>query len=94
MTKTEAIDILNNMLFLPIGRSGKSIGIEAINTLMENWNERTRGNWISKGCGEYRCSVCRRIVDFGDEDEAYLFDFSIKDYKFCPFCGSDMRGEK
>lgn len=89
MTRAEAIAILNNSLV-----SAPRNCIDAINTLMENWDERTKGNWISKGCGEYRCSACRRIVDFGDEDEAYLFDFSIKDYKFCPFCGSDMRGGK
>lgn len=48
--------------------------------------ERKKGEWISKGYGEYRCSSCRNIVDL---DEEILM--SIKMFDYCPVCGADMR---
>ena len=51
--------------------------------------ERKKGEWISKGYGEYRCSSCRNIVDL---DEEILM--SIKMFDYCPVCGADMRGEQ
>lgn len=50
---------------------------------------RKKGEWISKGYGEYRCSSCRNIVDL---DEEILM--SIKMFDYCPVCGADMRGEQ
>lgn len=48
-----------------------------------------KGHWIDKGCGEYRCSSCRELVEL--EDELIM---NIKRFNYCPNCGADMRGEQ
>ena len=41
-----------------------------------------RGKWVDMELGElYKCSVCRRIINFEKVDF----------YNFCPQCGADLR---
>ena len=48
-------------------------------------NERPKGKWIEiKKDSCYRCSNC---------NEKPYFAFSIYNYKYCPYCGADMREE-
>lgn len=51
------------------------------------------GQWIKYGvprCGEqhYKCTSCGYYINFGQWGELYT-----KEFKFCPNCGADMRGE-
>ena len=93
MTREEAVNILiNSFIMLPRCNS-KSILCQAIDELIYSYADKQKGEWINKGYGEYKCSVCHGIVDFGDEEEANVLDMSIDGFRFCPRCGSDMRGE-
>lgn len=53
--------------------------------------ENVRGEWIKHDIYQgivpwgHDCSVCGHWFVVGEE--------KIKDYKFCPNCGADMRGE-
>lgn len=63
------------------------VTIEAMNMLMRLIADgRKRGEWIAlddTSNGYWKCSVC------GTPTEA----FGAKElYKFCPFCGADMKG--
>lgn len=45
-----------------------------------------KGKWLN--CGRYssRCSECKKMVYW---DKEYF-----EDYKFCPHCGAEMKGEE
>jgi len=47
--------------------------------------ERKHGRWINKG-GLMRCTYCGSSPD----DSIYI---STNQYRYCPKCGADMRGE-
>lgn len=49
--------------------------------------EREKGEWFWDGEG-YSCSNCDRPI-YGN-----LLEITIGDFKYCPFCGADMRGDK
>lgn len=57
--------------------------------------ERKRGKWIygedEYGIDGYHCDKCGFFVPW---DYAHKFINYIEDYKFCPNCGADMRGEQ
>lgn len=57
--------------------------------------ERKTGTWIycEDMCGVdgYRCNKCGFHVPWDYTHK--LIDF-IKDYRYCPNCGADMRGEE
>lgn len=46
--------------------------------------ERPQGEWIDSGL-EYKCSKCGVRYDIDITE--------ITDFKFCPNCGADMRGD-
>lgn len=57
--------------------------------------ERKKGKWIYcehdvAMCDGYRCDKCGFFVPW---DYQHKFIDFIKDYKLCPSCGADMRGE-
>ncbi len=87
MSREEAIDIIRNSM-IQIGRcNGKSIFIDAINTLLDT--ERKTGEWIYVGIWTdmytadeipiFKCSVC--------EDEV----MGTNGFDFCPHCGTKMK---
>ena len=46
--------------------------------------ERKTGQWLPSRDRDYNeCSVCRRITEP-----------QVVAYKFCPYCGAEMRGEE
>lgn len=56
--------------------------------------ERKKGEWIygedEYGIDGYHCDKCGFFVPW---DYAHKFINYIEDYKLCPNCGADMRGE-
>ncbi len=46
-----------------------------------------RGNWVKLYAGNYKCSECG---DWWSNDDNEM----VEDFKFCPNCGADMRGEQ
>jgi len=58
-------------------------------------SEQKRGRWIygedEYGIDGYHCDKCGFFVPW---DYAHKFINYIEDYKFCPNCGADMRGEQ
>lgn len=56
--------------------------------------ERKKGEWIygedEYGIDGYHCDKCGFFVPW---DYAHKFINYIEDYKFCPNCGADMRGD-
>jgi ribosomal protein S27AE len=55
--------------------------------------ERKKGEWIygedEYGVDGYHCDECGYFVPW---DYVHKFINYIEDYKFCPNCGADMRG--
>ena len=49
--------------------------------------ERKKGKWIELYHNNYKCSVCGDWWVNNDNE-------MVKDFKFCPNCGTDMRGEE
>ena len=49
--------------------------------------ERKKGKWIKLYEGNYKCSECG---DWWGIDNNEM----VEDFKFCPNCGADMRGEE
>lgn len=49
--------------------------------------ERKKGKWIKLYAGNYKCSVCG---DWWGNDDNEM----VEDFKYCPNCGTDMRGEE
>ena len=49
--------------------------------------ERKKGKWIKLYAGNYKCSVCG---DWWGNDDNEM----VEDFKYCPNCGADMRGEQ
>lgn len=47
-----------------------------------------RGEWIDEKDSPYYCSICGR----------YQYDATLEimtgDWKYCPYCGADMRGDE
>lgn len=59
---------------------------EYIRWLIKKESENTvRGHWIDKFAGEYRCSICRKIIIIDEIEHPNGITF-----KFCPYCGSKM----
>lgn len=48
------------------------------------------GKWIHKGCGCFECDQCGELVS----TNVYTAEKASDRFKFCPSCGSDMRGEQ
>jgi len=53
--------------------------------------ENARGEWIRRdsryvGWISFDCSVCGETLELDRE--------TSNDFKYCPFCGADMRGEE
>ena len=52
---------------------------------------RPQGEWIADENGGYRCSIC------GGCEEQFIYGtenwYGLGESKFCPSCGSKMRGE-
>lgn len=53
--------------------------------------ENVRGEWIRRdsryvGWISFDCSVCGETLELDRE--------TSNDFKYCPFCGADMRGDK
>ena len=44
--------------------------------------QRPKGHWIQKTISYYKCSECGK---------APYYSKTIQHYKFCPYCGADMR---
>lgn len=42
--------------------------------------ERKRARWKGEGLGDYRCSLCGEITEYGRTN-------------YCPNCGAEMRGK-
>ena len=57
--------------------------------------QRMRGKWTygedEYGIDGYHCDKCGFFVPW---DYTHKFIDFIKDYRFCPNCGTDMRGEQ
>ena len=57
--------------------------------------ERKKGKWTygedEYGIDGYHCDKCGFFVPW---DYTHKFIDFIKDYRFCPNCGADMRGEE
>lgn len=63
-------------------KSMKSRAISAISDVPSaEVRENVRGKWNRNGQTAYTCSNCSAICSFGNS------------YRFCPWCGADMRGE-
>ena len=77
MKRDEAIDYLLD----PIGKRGKHD--EAIRMAIKAL-ERKHGEWIKFDEGDCYCSNCGIALEDWVQG---IF------YKFCPYCGADMRGE-
>lgn len=48
--------------------------------------KNVKGKWVKLYAGNYKCSVCG---DWWGNDNNEM----VEDFKFCPNCGADMRGE-
>lgn len=54
--------------------------------LAKGVREISRGKWIDKFCGEFRCNVCGEITSIDTETD---FPNGMR-YRFCPWCGAEM----
>ena len=63
--------------------------LNEIDNLPSATPEREKGEWLfvhplqTSDMGAYMCSQCKK----GD------FDIEPSSYKFCPYCGAEMKGE-
>lgn len=61
-----------------------------INDLPSAQPERKKGRWINAECKDgttaHKCSECRKLVGYSVS--------SLTWFNFCPWCGTDMRGEQ
>lgn len=72
-----------------------NIAIQRENFLKMKPLEPRKGKWIygedEYGIDGYHCDKCGFFVPW---DYTHKFISYIEDYKFCPNCGADMRGER
>lgn len=78
MTREEAITVLNMI------EAHGSLAIQAKDMAINALKERKAGHWVN-------------TADPGRSDNIVCSECgydSIADYKYCPYCGVDMRGEQ
>lgn len=51
---------------------------------------RPKGEWKYTGMGIYECTNCKAEYEAGISDHCNV---NNSEYRFCPNCGADMRGE-
>ena len=56
--------------------------IKAINTLPSAQPMRKKGEWIYNSPVTMKCDQCEYVVR----------DWFVKQFRYCPLCGADMRG--
>ena len=66
------------------GYETEYVDIEDIKALPSVSLARPKGKWMEYCYQNFNCSKCGYIV--ADDD--------VEEYKFCPNCGADMRGEE
>ena len=66
------------------GYETEYVDIEDIKALPSVYPARPKGKWMEYCYQNFNCSKCGYIV--ADDD--------VEEYKFCPNCGADMRGEE
>lgn len=74
-----------------------SISMEMVRILLDNLPsvqpERKTGQWISSDSElEIKCNKCGK--DFGEYVDSPDYIYLVERPKFCPNCGTDMRGDK
>ena len=91
--RSEAVDLVRKMQTYKLSASddlllvNQAVVMTELMLLPPAQPERKTGKWIPDnlvGGGYWVCTVCKHPT------EAFAADVL---YKFCPFCGSEMRGE-
>lgn len=74
--------------------AGVLYGIDEALELIKKLNEPKlkQGYWIDRK-NKIACSVCNYAVYLGTEDVG-VHELEKKNFKFCPVCGTDMRGNE
>lgn len=76
------------------GNNALKKAVERLKELPSAQPERKKGHWVEIGdepYDEWECDVCGFVIDgSGCIDPEEYRDV----YRFCPRCGSDMRGEQ
>ena len=100
ISRQAAIDVCDNAIDLFRGQFGAGVLVaikESIEELPPAEPKRIRGKWIYgedsiADCVDgYRCDHCGFFVPWDYRHKSIDY---IKDYNFCPHCGTDMRGEQ
>lgn len=90
MRLIDADEFLKNLDHSPLIQDAMRKAFDHMPTI-----EPRRGKWIygedEYGIDGYHCNQCGFFVPW---DYAHMFINYIEDYKFCPNCGADMRGEE
>ena len=84
-------DLISREMALAEFRDGRDVYdiMESIEELPSAPDSRQRGEWLwDSGDGEYFCSECRTAQ--GNSTTEIISG----EWKFCPNCGADMRGEE
>lgn len=63
---------------------------EAINLAIKALEERPTGEWEYVGIGIYECTNCKAEYEAGIYDHCNV---NNSEFRFCPNCGADMRGD-
>lgn len=75
---------------IPQAKEALDMAIQAL----EQEQESKTGCWIKYGtqmCEDqhYKCTSCGYYINFGQWGEFYT-----REFKYCPHCGAEMKGEK
>lgn len=97
ISRQAAIDALISFFGLSVEEEYGSAVNEVINALPSVQPEYKMGHWIifegaSDQYDDIKCSECNTAFTV---DTKHFCDigFTVRDFKFCPNCGADMRGE-
>lgn len=97
ISRQDAINTVSNWLRAVFGvnSNANTIGVFRGLRALPSAEPRMKGRWIygesEEGHDGYFCSQCGNFVPWIYKE--FDIDF-IKEFKFCPSCGADMRGEE